>query len=109
MASRARPTSHGAPTDLSASASAARAASSSTISVSSRSNTTASTTLILASAAEGRENFPGFRGIWVTLVRSAAMELQLPAVLAANEAYQRGNFHTARRTPQPARHLVILT
>ena len=37
------------------------------------------------------------------------MELQLPAVLAANEAYQRGNFHTARRTPQPARHLVILT
>ena len=37
------------------------------------------------------------------------MELQLPAVLAANEAYQRGAFHAAPRTPQPSRHLVILT
>lgn len=37
------------------------------------------------------------------------MELQLPAVLAANEGYQRDAFHAAPRTPQPARHLVILT
>jgi carbonic anhydrase len=37
------------------------------------------------------------------------MELQLPAVLNANEHYQRGDFHSAPRTPQPGRHLVILT
>jgi carbonic anhydrase len=37
------------------------------------------------------------------------MELQLPSVLEANEGYQRGDFHVAPRTPQPARHLVILT
>ena len=37
------------------------------------------------------------------------MELQLPAVLEANQKYQHGDFHTAPRTPQPKRHLVILT
>ena len=37
------------------------------------------------------------------------MDLQLTAVLAANEAYQRGDFHSTPRTPQPQRHLVILT
>ena len=37
------------------------------------------------------------------------MELQLPAVLTANEIYRHGDFHTAPRTPQPARHLVVLT
>ena len=37
------------------------------------------------------------------------MEQQLPAVLAANDTYQHGDFHAAPRTPQPARHLVILT
>ena len=37
------------------------------------------------------------------------MELQLPAVLEANEKYQHGDFHEAPRTPQPKRHLVILT
>lgn len=37
------------------------------------------------------------------------MELQLPALLAANEAYQRGEFYSAPRTPVPARHLAILT
>jgi carbonic anhydrase len=37
------------------------------------------------------------------------MDLQLPAVLAANETYQRNEFHTAPRTPQPTRHLVVLT
>ncbi|HEX7165811.1 MAG TPA: carbonic anhydrase [Acidimicrobiales bacterium] len=36
-------------------------------------------------------------------------DLQLPAVLAANASYQRDGFHVAPRTPQPARHLVILT
>lgn len=36
-------------------------------------------------------------------------EAQLPAVLAANSTYQRDGFHTAPRTPQPRRHLVILT
>jgi carbonic anhydrase len=37
------------------------------------------------------------------------MELQLPAVLDANKTYQQGAFHAAPRTPQPRRHLVILT
>lgn len=37
------------------------------------------------------------------------MKLQLPAVLAANEGYRRSAFSAAARTPQPARHLVILT
>src|SRR3954471_6495106 len=37
------------------------------------------------------------------------MDLQLPAVLDANAAYQKTEFHAAPRTPQPARHLVILT
>lgn len=37
------------------------------------------------------------------------MELQLPAVLEANDKYQHGDFHEAPRTPQPKRHLVILT
>lgn len=37
------------------------------------------------------------------------MELQLPAVLAANEDYRRGDFAAAPRPAQPARHLVILT
>lgn len=37
------------------------------------------------------------------------MDLQLPAVLDANAGYQRGEFHAAPRTPQPSRHLVILT
>jgi carbonic anhydrase len=37
------------------------------------------------------------------------MELQLPAVIAANERYQRDDFHSAPRTPQPQRQLVILT
>jgi len=37
------------------------------------------------------------------------MDLQLPDVLDANEKYQHGEFHTAPRTPQPKRHLVILT
>jgi carbonic anhydrase len=37
------------------------------------------------------------------------MDLQLPAILAANDAYQRGDFHAGPRTPQPSRHLVILT
>jgi carbonic anhydrase len=37
------------------------------------------------------------------------MDLQLPAVLDANTTYQAGAFHAAPRTPQPARHLVILT
>src|SRR3954471_15994616 len=37
------------------------------------------------------------------------MDLQLPAVLDANAAYQQTEFHAAPRTPQPARHLVILT
>jgi Carbonic anhydrase len=37
------------------------------------------------------------------------MELQLPALLAANEAYQRAEFSSAPRTPVPARRLVILT
>lgn len=37
------------------------------------------------------------------------MELQLPDLLAANEAYQRNDLHAAPRTPKPARHLVILT
>lgn len=37
------------------------------------------------------------------------MDLQLTAVLDANEKYQHGGFHEAPRTPQPKRHLVILT
>ena len=37
------------------------------------------------------------------------MDLQLTAVLAANDAYQRDAFHSSPRTPQPKRHLVILT
>ncbi|MEA3057072.1 MAG: carbonic anhydrase [Actinomycetota bacterium] len=37
------------------------------------------------------------------------MDLQLPDVLAANERYQKLDFHAAPRTPQPSRHLVILT
>src|SRR3954471_20321538 len=37
------------------------------------------------------------------------MDLQLPAVLDANAAYQQTEFHAAPRTPQPARHLVVLT
>jgi carbonic anhydrase len=37
------------------------------------------------------------------------MELQLDALLAANAAYRRDGFHAAPRTPQPARHLVLLT
>lgn len=37
------------------------------------------------------------------------MELQLPAVLAANEAFRRDEFDGAPDTPRPARHLVILT
>lgn len=37
------------------------------------------------------------------------MELQLPAVLAANATYQKTDFHEAPRTPAPARRLVILT
>lgn len=37
------------------------------------------------------------------------MELQLPAVLAANEAYSAAGYAAAARTPTPARRLVILT
>ncbi len=37
------------------------------------------------------------------------MDLQLPELLAANDAYQRRGEHTAPRTPQPARRLAILT
>lgn len=37
------------------------------------------------------------------------MELQLPKVLAANEAYQRDAFTTPPDTAKPARRLVILT
>src|SRR5947207_15805629 len=37
------------------------------------------------------------------------MELQLPSLLAANETYQRGAFHSVGRTPTPSRRLVILT
>lgn len=37
------------------------------------------------------------------------MDLQLPAVIAANTTYQTSDFHTAPRTPNPARRLVILT
>ena len=37
------------------------------------------------------------------------MGLELDAVLAANAAHQQEGFHAAARTPQPARHLVILT
>jgi carbonic anhydrase len=37
------------------------------------------------------------------------MDLQLSDVLAANEQYRRTDFHAAPRTPQPSRHLVILT
>ena len=37
------------------------------------------------------------------------MDLQLPAVLTANETFQRTEFHQVPRTPQPDRHLVILT
>src|SRR4051795_6103722 len=35
--------------------------------------------------------------------------LQLPALLDANRIYQGSGFHTSDRTPQPSRHLVILT
>jgi carbonic anhydrase len=42
-------------------------------------------------------------------VRSRAVTLQLEAVLAANAAYRDGAFHTTPRTPQPVRHLVVLT
>jgi carbonic anhydrase len=38
-----------------------------------------------------------------------AMDLQLPALLDANRSYQRSGFHSSARTPQPKRHLVILT
>lgn len=34
---------------------------------------------------------------------------QLPAILAANDDYKRAGFHVAPRTPEPARHVVILT
>ena len=37
------------------------------------------------------------------------MDLQLPAVLAANEAYRSGDSVVASRPAQPARRLVILT
>ena len=37
------------------------------------------------------------------------METQLPALLRANEEYRHGGFHVVPRTPEPARHLVILT
>lgn len=37
------------------------------------------------------------------------MQLQLPAVLAANEEYRAGGPHGAPRTPEPSRSLVILT
>lgn len=37
------------------------------------------------------------------------MDVQLPEVLAANERYRESGFHAAKRTPQPARHLVVLT
>ena len=37
------------------------------------------------------------------------MDPQLPAVLSANSSYQQAGFQTAPRTPEPARHLVILT
>lgn len=37
------------------------------------------------------------------------MDLQLPAVVDANKRYQEHGFHQAPRTPQPSRHLVILT
>ena len=37
------------------------------------------------------------------------MDLNLPAVLTANETYQHGNFLAVPRTPEPDRHLVILT
>jgi carbonic anhydrase len=36
-------------------------------------------------------------------------QLQLPALLDANRSYQESGFHTSDRTPQPQRHLVILT
>ena len=37
------------------------------------------------------------------------MELQLPAVLAANRIYQYTGFHRAPRTAEPSRRLVVLT
>lgn len=37
------------------------------------------------------------------------MDPQLPALLAANDAHQETGFHSAPRTPEPRRHLVILT
>src|SRR3954470_2809292 len=37
------------------------------------------------------------------------MDLQLPALLDANRSYQESGFHTSARTPQPQRHLVVLT
>jgi carbonic anhydrase len=37
------------------------------------------------------------------------MELELPAIVAANEAYQRAGLTVAGRRSEPARHLVILT
>src|SRR3954454_19589765 len=36
-------------------------------------------------------------------------QLQLPALLDANRSYQESGFHTSDRTPQPQRHLVVLT
>ena len=35
--------------------------------------------------------------------------MELPAILEANQAYQSTGFAAAARTPQPKRHLVILT
>ena len=37
------------------------------------------------------------------------MDLNLPAVLTANATYQRSDFHAVPRTPEPDRHLVVLT
>jgi carbonic anhydrase len=37
------------------------------------------------------------------------MNLQLSEVLAANAEYQKTGAHAAPRTPQPSRHLVVLT
>ena len=37
------------------------------------------------------------------------MDLNLPAVLTANETYQQGDFFAVPRTPEPDRHLIVLT
>ena len=37
------------------------------------------------------------------------MDLQLPALLAANESYRRDTFKAAVRTPRPSGRLVVLT